>query len=69
MTEHEIQRPTCGKILDQRNLGQMLSHGWKNNDTGLYECQDEDMDIPFRSAKMERDSVQWMKKGKRIDLN
>ena len=66
---YEIKCPTCGKILDKRNSGQILSHGWKNPGTGFYECPDEETEIPFSTAKKVGDNVQWTKDGDKLDVN
>jgi hypothetical protein len=68
-TEHQLTCPTCGKIIDKRDLGQVLSHGMYNDMTGKYECQDEEMDVPYISSKKVGDPVEWTKDKKRIDLN
>ena len=64
--EHALTCTTCGKIIDMRDLSQVLSHGQYNEATSKYECIE--VDVPFDSAKKVGDSVEWMK-GKRIDLN
>lgn len=67
--EHALTCPTCGKLIDMRDLGQVLSHGQYNDMTGQYECQDKEMDVPYTSSRRVGDSVEWSKDGKRIDLN
>jgi hypothetical protein len=66
--EHALACPTCGKIIDKRDLGQVLVHGVYNEATGKYECH-EPVDVPYSSSKKVGDSVEWTKDGKRIDLN
>jgi hypothetical protein len=60
--------PSCGAILDKRNLKEMLSHGWIDPDTGKHECY-IDVNVPHDTIAMKKvDSVQWLG-DKRIDLN
>lgn len=66
--EHALTCPTCGKIIDKRDLGQVLAHGQYNEQTGKYECH-EAVDVQYDSSKKVGDSVEWMKGKKRIDLN
>jgi hypothetical protein len=66
--EHQFKCNTCGKILDMRDLGQMLSHGNNNETLGIYECKEE-KDIPYTSSKKVGEPVAWTKDKKRIDLN
>lgn len=66
--EQALTCPTCGKIIDMRDLGQVLAHGQYNALLDKYECV-EVKDVPFDSARKVGDSVEWMKGGKRIDLN
>lgn len=68
MKQYEIKCPNCGKLLDKRNPGQILSHGVRNSETGEYECHEE-ADIPYSKSNEKGDSVEWTKDGKRIDLN
>lgn len=65
--EHQLKCPTCGKIIDMRDLSQVLAHGQYNEQTGKYECH-EPVDVPYSSSKKVGDSVEWTK-GKKIDLN
>lgn len=46
--EHQLICPTCGKVLDMRNLGQVLSHAVGNGD-GTYYClrNEEELDIEY----------------------
>lgn len=67
--EHQHKCATCGKILDMRDLGQMLSHGNYNELTGKYECDEVEKDIPYSSSRKVGDPVEWTKDGKQIDLN
>lgn len=41
-----ITCPTCGRQLDKRDLGQVLSHGSFNKVTKHYECLDEAIELP-----------------------
>jgi hypothetical protein len=66
--EHALTCPTCGKIIDKRDLGQVLAHGQYNELTGKYECH-EPVDVPYESSKKVGDSVEWTKDKKTIDLN
>jgi hypothetical protein len=66
--EHALTCPTCGKTIDMRDLGQVLSHGVYNEATGKYECH-EPVDVQYSSSKKRGDSVEWTKDKKRIDLN
>lgn len=68
MEAFKIKCPTCGKILDKRNPGQILSHDIKNETTGEYECSEE-TDLPYSTARKVGDNVEWTKDGKRLDLN
>lgn len=66
--EHALTCPTCGKIVDMRDLSQVLAHGQYNETLGIYECH-EPVDVPYSSSKKVGDSVEWSKDKKRIDLN
>lgn len=66
--EHALTCPTCGKIIDCRDLGQVLSHGQYNEYLGIFECH-EPVDVPYDSSKKVGDSVEWTKDGTKIDLN
>lgn len=66
--EHQLKCPTCGKIIDMRDLGQALSHGVYNENTGAYECH-EPVDVEYSSSKKVGDSVEWTKDKKPINLN
>lgn len=50
----------CGKVLDKRDLGQVLSHGWINEKTGKIECKDVELKITYTSVKKVRDKVEWI---------
>lgn len=65
--EHQLKCPTCGQIIDMRDLGQALSHGNYNNVTGKYECVP--VDIEYGSSKKVGDNVEWTKDKKPINLN
>lgn len=65
--EHQMKCPTCGEIIDMRDLGQVLSHGMMNKETGQYECKPVDAD--YGSSKKVGDSVEWTKDKKPINLN
>lgn len=71
--EHQLKCPTCGKIIDMRDLGQVLCHGFMNKETGQYECMSDEeiaaLNIQYSSSKKVGDSVEWTKGKKRIDLN
>lgn len=66
--EHQLKCPTCGKLIDKRDLGQVLSHGVYNENTGKHECH-EPVDVPYGSSKKVGDSVEWTKGKKPINLN
>jgi hypothetical protein len=65
--EHALTCPTCGKIIDKRDLGQVLSHGVYNENTRIYECHE--VDVPYGSSKKVGDNVEWTKGKNKIDLN
>jgi hypothetical protein len=67
----KIECPTCGKILDKRDPGQILSHGWMNKETGQYECPPDDgkVDIPYTSSHRVGDSIEWSKDKESRHLN
>lgn len=67
--DHYEKCPTCGKLIDMRDLGQVFSHGWMNKETGKYECSDEEIVVPFSSSKKVGDSVQYFKNGMTENLN
>lgn len=52
--EHALKCPTCGKIVDMRDLGQVLCHGMMNKNTGKYECMSDEeiaaLDVPYSPA-------------------
>jgi hypothetical protein len=66
--EHALTCPTCGKIIDMRDLGQVLAHGQYNEATGKYECK-EPGDMQYGSSRKVGDPTEWTKDGKKIDLN
>lgn len=68
MNEFEIICPSCGALLDKRNLKEMLSHGWIDPETGKHECF-IDVNVPDDTKAIRKgDNVQWVGE-KRIDLN
>lgn len=66
--EHQLACPTCSQIIDLRDLGQVLSHGRYNENTGAYECY-EAQDVQYASSKKVGDTVKWTKGKKPINLN
>lgn len=66
--EHQHKCATCGKILDMRDLGQILAHGVYNEITGKYECH-EPQDVPYETSKKVGEAVEYTKDKRRIDLN
>lgn len=52
-----------------RDLGQVLSHGNYNGALGIYECKEEEVDVPYQSSRKVGDSVEWTKDKRQIDLN
>lgn len=67
--EHQLECPTCGKTIDMRDLGQVLSHGYWDKYQGKYVCDDEPADVTYTSSKKVGDSVEWTKDKKPINLN
>lgn len=67
--EHRLKCETCGKIIDMRDLGQVLSHGNFNADAGKYQCLEEEIDLPYTSSKRVGEAVEWTKDKKPINLN
>lgn len=67
--EHQLECPTCGKIIDLRDLGDVLSHGVWNWETQRHECLTSPMDIQFNRARKVGDPVEWTKDKKPINLN
>jgi hypothetical protein len=67
--EHQLKCPTCGKIVDKRDLGQVLSHGNYNEVLKIYECEPEDIDVQYTSSRRVGDSVEWDKDKKPTHLN
>ena len=66
--EHQLKCPTCGKIIDMRDLGQVMSHGMYNKETGKHECHEPE-DVPYSTSKKLGDNVEWTKDKKPINLN
>jgi hypothetical protein len=66
--EHRLSCPTCGKIIDLRDLGQVLSHGVYNDTTNKYECS-KAQDVEYSTSKKVGDNVEWTKDKKPINLN
>lgn len=50
-SEHFITCPTCGRIVDKRDPGQVMSHGRWNEETQQYECYDIDFNLIGVKAK------------------
>lgn len=65
--EHQLKCETCGEIIDMRDLSQVLSHGFKNENTGVFECKP--VAANYSTSKKVGDSVEWTKDKKPIDLN
>jgi hypothetical protein len=55
----------CGKVLDKRDLGQVLSHGWINKKTGKIDCTNAELQITYTSVKKVGDKVRWITQNKR----
>ena len=66
---HFITCPTCGKQVDCRDLGQVLSHGMMNKETGQYECEELPIDLSYSSSKKVGDSTLWTNDKKPLNLN
>lgn len=58
--EHQLKCERCGEIIDKRDLGEVLTHGFN-------ECIPVQTD--YSTSKKVGDSVEWTKDKKRIDLN
>lgn len=67
--EHQLKCETCGKVIDMRDLGQVLSHGMMNKETGRYECEEIDRDIPYSTSRKTGDSIEWTKDKQPIHNN
>jgi hypothetical protein len=71
--EHALTCPTCGKIVDMRDLGQVLCHGFMNKETGQFECMSDEeiaaLDVQYSSSKKVGDNVEWTKDKKPLNLN
>lgn len=65
--EHQLKCETCGSIIDMRDLSQVLSHGFKNELTGKFECNA--VEAEYSSSKKVGDNVEWTKDKKPISLN
>ena len=57
--EHQLKCKGCGEILDMRDLGQVLSHGWIED--GKIVCYPE-VDIPHTGCKKIGSHVEYLKK-------
>lgn len=44
-SENYIICPTCGKAVDKRDAGQVLSHGVWDEETQAYVCYDIDLNV------------------------
>ena len=67
--EHQMECPTCGKVIDMRDLGQVLSHGYWNDTLKRYQCDDQPADVPYSSSRKVGDATEWTKDKKPINLN
>lgn len=65
---HALTCPTCGKIIDCRDLSQVFAHGQYNELLGIHQCV-EVKDVPYESSRKVGDSVEWTKDKRKIDLN
>lgn len=66
--EHALTCPTCGKIIDLRDLAQVTAHGQYNEVTGKYECKEPE-DLDYGGSRQVDDNVEWTKDGKPRHLN
>lgn len=69
--EHQLICNTCGKILDMRDLGKILSHGIGRGD-GTYYClsKDEEIDIEYDGSGRIGSSLYYPKReNKPLNLN
>lgn len=75
--EHQLECPTCGRIIDLRDLAQVFSHGFLNEETNEYEClsdeEIEKLDIQYGGSIIQYggsikvgDSIFWTKDKKPI---
>ncbi len=67
--EHQLECRTCGKILDMRDLGQVLAHGWWNESQGRYVCDDQPRDVEYTASRKVGDQVEWSRDKKPTNLN
>lgn len=71
--DHFTICPTCGAMIDMRNLGQVLSHGWFNKDTQRYECETDDivraLDAMAYTARRLGDPFEYRRDVGEIPLN
>lgn len=58
--EHQLKCEVCGEIIDMRDLGQVLSHGFN-------ECKPAQAD--YSTSKKVGDNVEWTKDKKPLHLN
>ena len=66
--EHQLKCGGCGKILDMRNLGQVLSHGWIENGESV--CYEEEIDIEYAGCAKIGSPLYYPKgENKPINLN
>lgn len=52
--------PTCGKVVDKRDPGAVLSHGNWNEHDKRFECFDHNGPIPCKSSKRKGDPFEWI---------
>lgn len=59
MTDPFLTCPSCGKQVNKRDPGQVLSHGIWNEELERYECLDGELRIPAKTSKRKGEPVEW----------
>jgi hypothetical protein len=67
--EHQLLCSGCGRIIDMRDPGQVLSHGWVEGDNIVCYLDDEQIVVPYTSSMKIGDNVEWIADKKPIPLN
>ena len=67
---HFFNCGTCGELLDKRDIGTVLNHGWLNPETGKYECvPSADISFEIKTVHRKGDSIEYTKDKQPIHLN
>lgn len=66
---HQLQCPTCGTVLDMRDLGQVLSHGNWDEDLGRHVCDPDPVAIDYTSSRQIGEPIEWLRDGTAINLS